>query len=121
MIPAEKRLGRAPAWPLSPMDEAEARLWKGMWAKPQAICWLEDDSVHFVALYTRLFARIARPNGMTSRAMVELRQLDKRLGVSPASMADMRWTIAPVPRAVPSEKDARVLQMKQRVRAVDEG
>ena len=100
-LPAEGRTGEPPTWPLDdlPLDgEAdvdyrgrELKVWRDIWATPQAVAWERLGWTHDVALYVRLLVIGERGD---VKALSESRQWSDRLGLNPAAMLRNRWRVA---------------------------
>lgn len=84
-IPAAGRKGAPPAWPLDVRPTpAEAKRWKALWARPQAVVW-EAMSLEFeVALYCKLILHAEET--MFTKALSEARQMQDRLLLNPVAM-----------------------------------
>ncbi|MCL2802985.1 MAG: hypothetical protein FWD29_03370 [Micrococcales bacterium] len=67
--------------------EAELAVWRELWARPQAVLWLESGSERVVARYCRLLLR-AESGDMSAQS--ECRQLEDRLGLSPLALMRLR-------------------------------
>ena len=76
VLSAERRRGPVPRWPLGKASAAELKKWREMWRLPQASAWREDHCEDQLALYTRLWVRVART--MDRRLMAELRAWDRK-------------------------------------------
>jgi len=100
-LPFEGRHGDTPAWPLDTPTDAEKLQWQKLWTLPQAVMWERLRCEDTVALYVRAFQRAAYADDQ--RLIMEVRQLDSKLGLSPRAMLDLRWEIelAPVEAAAP--------------------
>ena len=107
-LPSEGRSGPAPAWPLwappkSPEHgQAELRLWRELWAMPQAVAWERMQCEREVAMHTRwsVLAECGDP-----KAAVEARMLADRLGLTPKALRTLMWEI--VPDEVAEQRAAR--------------
>lgn len=70
---------------------AELELWTELWATPQAVVWERLRWTREVAQYARWKARAELGDMDASK---ESRMLADRLGLTPRSLQDLRWTIA---------------------------
>lgn len=91
MLPAGGRTADAPAWPLAMVSGAALKLWKQLWATPQAVAWEQHGWTRVVARYV-LCALAAEE--LNKDAMSEARQLEDRLGLTPKSMRMLMWQVA---------------------------
>lgn len=92
-LPAEGRSGAPPAWPLAgepSADEAEA--WRGLWATPQAVAWERLGWTRTVARYCRVMVE-AEARNAPAKALLEARQFEDRLGLTPKAMRMLLWEI----------------------------
>lgn len=91
-LPFTGREGEAPEWPLPFAGDYELKMWKRLWALPQALEWERMRCEDSVALYVRTYcAAVEDPEN--TKLMAEVRQLDAKIGLSPKAMKDMRWEI----------------------------
>lgn len=91
-LPAEGRTGEPPDWPLSTAAELpEWKLWRELWATPQAVMWERLGWTRVVARYVRCALAAEELN---KDAMSEARQLEDRLGLTPKAMRLLLWTVA---------------------------
>ena len=83
-----------PRWPIGKASRAEAALWRRLWRSPLAAFWHEQATEPtIVARYARL--SIERPEHAT------VGQLERELGLTPASMQRLRLVIEqPEPETV---------------------
>lgn len=101
-LPAEGRKGKPPAWPLaSTWEDAgkrryEARVWRDLWASPQAVAWdrMGPATTREVARYCRLlvdleFGAEDKPAALHGQATA----LADRLGLTPKAMRLLLWEI----------------------------
>lgn len=91
-LPASGRSGKPPRWPLSKATASESRLWRDLWASPQAVAWEEYGWTRVVARYARIAAAAEEPEAKVT-LLNEARQLEDRLGLTPMSMLRLRWSI----------------------------
>lgn len=88
-LPADGRSDVAPAWPLR-SDEPD--VWLELWATPQAVAWERLGWTRVVARYAQLLV-VAEEPGAGSGILLETRQLEDRLGLTPMSMLRLRWEV----------------------------
>lgn len=114
-LPASGRKGRPPACPYL-LGDAGQEWWKWAWSRPQACAWstgnlytvarraaLEDEFAvassqrSIAGLETieasELFAWARALLGAVDKTRAEMLKLDVELGLTPKSMAALRWTI----------------------------
>jgi hypothetical protein len=91
ILPAEGRKGDTPEWPLDELNSSELRLWKELWATPQAVAWERYGWARVVARYCRV---VIIAEGMDKDALSEARQLEDRIGLTPKAMRMLMWTVA---------------------------
>lgn len=92
-LPAEGREGDPPAWPLGGhKPKALLERWAQLWATPHAVVWEEERWPHVVARYCRLSLAAEKP-GASAAMLAEVRQIEDRLGLSPAAMQKLYWRI----------------------------
>lgn len=72
-------------------DELELELWTELWATPQAVAWERLKWTRTVAQYARWKAKAELGDLNASK---EARMLEDRLGLTPRSLMDLRWSIA---------------------------
>jgi hypothetical protein len=117
-LPSEGRKGPSPAWPLRVLTDAAADVWDELWSSPQAAAW-ERMGIATVRVVARYALILGEAEGGDIKAAVEVRQLEDRLGLTPMSMARLRWEIAPDELA-----EARATRTapasRSRMRVVDE-
>lgn len=70
--------------------ELEVELWQELWATPQAVAWEKLHYTREVAQYARWKAKAELGDLNASK---EARMLGDRLGLTPRSLQDLRWTI----------------------------
>jgi hypothetical protein len=90
-LPAEGRKGAPPAWPLDGKPSAQIqRIWRQLWATPQAVAWQRLGWTRVVARY----ARVALAAEVLDKdALAEARHLEDRLGLTPKAMRMLLWEI----------------------------
>lgn len=92
-LPAEGRDGSPPQWPLPErMSAAEDEAWAELWATPQAVAWERLGWVRAVARYCRVMIEAERRNA-PAKALMEARQFEDRLGLTPKAMRMLLWEI----------------------------
>lgn len=92
-LPAEGRPGDPPAWPLpGKMSVAETAAWAVLWATPQAVAWERLGWTRTVARYCRVMVEAERRNA-PAKALMEARQLEDRLGLTPKAMRMLLWEV----------------------------
>lgn len=69
-----------------------AELWAELWATPQAVAWERFSWTRVVARYS-LLVTIAESMDCSASILMETRQLEDRLGLSPMSMLRLRWEV----------------------------
>lgn len=119
-LPSEGRKGRAPAWPMtSKMVAGEQARWRDLWKRPQAVMWERLRCELVVARYCRISIEAEQP-GARRDAVTEARQLEVELGLTPKSMASLRWTVAADELAeLRDDRSAARSGVRGRVKAVD--
>jgi len=124
-VTAERKAdeARAAALILTKQVEAqqaiEAELWKQLWATPPAVMWQKLRWTREVAQYVRWKSR-AETGDLD--AAKEARQIGDRLGLTPLSLARLRWEVAT--DEVAETRQARTAQTerqatRRRLRVVD--
>jgi hypothetical protein len=90
-LPAEGRKGAPPAWPLDGKPNPQIqRIWRQLWATPQAVAWERLGWTRVVARY----ARVALAAEVLDKdALAEARHLEDRLGLTPKAMRTLLWEI----------------------------
>lgn len=73
-------------------EELELEIWAEVWSTPQAVAWERLRWTRSVAQYVRWKAKAELGN---LNAGKEARMLEDRLGLTPRSLQDLRWVIAP--------------------------
>jgi len=114
-LPADGRNGKAPIWPLGKPSQREAELWKRLWKTPQAVAWEQLGWYDVVARYARILAAAERRNAKAAH-LIEARQLEDRLGLTPMSMLRLKWTIE---EDVVGAIAGQVLDIRDRLKAVE--
>jgi hypothetical protein len=111
-LPAEGRLGAPPAWPLDGKPNAQIqRIWRQLWATPQAVAWQRLGWTRVVARY----ARVALAAEVLDKdALAEARHLEDRLGLTPKAMRTLLWEI--VADEVQEHREAS--DVRRRIKAV---
>lgn len=143
-LPAGGRVGAAPRSPY-PLAKAGAAWWKWAWHTPQAAAWsagdlyvvarrasFEDDLEALRTIEGLDLVDVLDDSGRVVRAAVqrvaalatgklqitkEMREIDDRLGLTPKSMAALRWEIAP--DEVKEARESRTAKSRPRLAAVD--
>jgi hypothetical protein len=90
-------LTAAPKWPAGKASADESALWKDLWTAPIAAWWHDQRvAANVVARYVRL--SLSKPEHAT------VGQLERELGLTPASMLRMRLVVEhPEPEAEQGE------------------
>lgn len=103
-LPAGGRPGKPPRWPLPAplrgepdlwaveLRKLERRIWRELWALPQAVAWERFDFTREVAQYARWKARAELL--LEVEATREARLLTDRLGLTPLAMLRLRWEVS---------------------------
>lgn len=94
-------------------SELELELWRELWATPQAVAWERLLWTREVAQYTRWKAKAELGDLNASK---EARMLADRLGLTPRSLQDLRWTIAS--DEVAEKRDENPTSARGRIKAV---
>jgi hypothetical protein len=90
-LPHGGRPGEPPRWPLAVEPSAgEIERWAKMWSLPQTVMWERMRVEEFVARYVRTAIEAELP-ASDSKLLAEVRQMEDRLGLSPAAMIRLRW------------------------------
>ncbi len=110
-LPSEGRRGAAPPWPLGKSSAAEIAMWRKLWRTPQAVMWERLAYLDLVGRYARLFC-----SKWTAPVLMEIRQCEDRLGLSPLSMLRLHWTIDDEPEEV---QPGKVVDIRERLKAVE--
>lgn len=93
--------------------ELELELWGQLWATPQAVAWERMRWTREVAQYTRWKAKGELGD---LNAAKEARMLADRLGLTPRSLQDLRWSIAS--DEVAEKRDDVPTSARDRIKAV---
>jgi hypothetical protein len=119
-LPAGGRKGRIPKVPESyKLLTAGESWWRWAWHLPQAVAW--DDGSHYAlarrAQLEDTMAALAVDDARGRLSVLkEMRELDRRFGLDPKAMAELRWTI--VAEEAPEKKPAA--PARRHLRAVGE-
>lgn len=114
-LPAEGRVGDAPAWPLSPASDEESSAWSDLWHSPQAVAWERLGWFRTVARYCRVMVA-AEQREAPAALLAQATSMEDRLGLTPKAMRLLLWEV--VPDEV-SEQRAAKPAAKRRLKAVD--
>lgn len=117
VLPGAGRQGLPPVWPLGDLLPGELDLWRALWATPQAVAWERLGWPRVVARYTRLAVRADCPNA-SGPVLVETRQLEDRLGLSPLALRRLLWRVDDRDEVAERRED-RAVSSRDRMRAVD--
>jgi hypothetical protein len=103
---------------LAAQRELEDRLWRDLWATPQAVAWERLGWTRDVAAYVR--HKVLGELGHLDEAK-EARAWSDRIGLTPMAMLRLRWEVAADELAEKREEKAAtpVKAAPRRVRAVD--
>jgi len=113
-LPGGGRPGPAPRWPLDGrLSAAESKLWKQLWATPQAAAWEQLGWTRTVARYCRI---ALAAEALAKDYLAEARQLEDRLGLTPKAMRLLLWEIAT--DEVAEKRDQRAVSVRSRIKAV---
>lgn len=118
-LPESGRPGPAPKFPLTSATAEERALWRELWALPQAVAWERFRYGREIALYVRW--QIGAESGDKDAAR-EARLLSDRLGLNPAALLRLKWSIVPDDRTSAGQASAvsgNVTDIRTKVRAVD--
>jgi hypothetical protein len=92
-LPSEGRDGEPPVWPLPGHPiAAEREAWSQLWRTPQAVAWERLGWTRTVARYCRVMVESEKRNA-PAKALMEARQLEDRLGLTPKAMRMLLWEI----------------------------
>lgn len=91
-LPAEGRQGEPPVWPLDDFSEAEVRAWAELWRTPHAVAWERLGWTRTVARYCRVMLQ-AEEHDAPAKALMEARQFEDKLGLTPKAMRMLLWEI----------------------------
>lgn len=118
-LPAEGCTLPVPKWPSGHRpSKAEAAAWRRLWRLPQAEAWHALACAESVELYVRssVAAAEALQRGEPRAALLAVLQRQAAdLGLTPQSLARLRWRIEPTEEAPPALQPVR----RQRPRAID--
>lgn len=94
ILPQEPYEGELPEWPLKPgrtkaEREHDLNMWHYIWRSQQGHAWITMGPL--VVLELARYVRLHRSE--SDKAAAEIRQIGDRFGMSPLSMARLRWTI----------------------------
>src|ERR1041384_3953146 len=106
-----------PEWPLSKANKRELQFWARLWTTPVSAAWEELGWNDAVARYARLMA-VAEGPKPPGIVLIEVRQLEDRLGLAPMSLLRLRWGVVDEEEAG-TESPSNVLDIRQRIRAVE--
>lgn len=123
-LPAEGRQGPAPVWP-GPglMPEPYRAIWEDLWSTPMAVAWERNNWTRVIARYLLVLQasddalKAKEPN---AKLLIELRNLEDRLGMTPMSLMRLRWEITGDELAPAREAKASG-GSRARLRAVNDG
>jgi hypothetical protein len=95
VLPPEPYTGPIPDFPLAPARAKVERvrdegLWEFIWRSPQGHAWATMGPL--VVLELARYVRLHRSS--SDKAAAEIRQIGDRFGMSPLSMARLRWTVS---------------------------
>lgn len=95
ILPAAGRPGRAPTSPRK-LGPSGRKWWRWAWSTPQATLWERSYGLYAVASRAQLEDDLAAIDAGSSRVAVvrAISDLDKRLGLDPKALAELRWVIA---------------------------
>jgi len=113
-ISAAGHAAKAPKWPLPNPSKRELELWAQLWRTPVSAAW-KFSWVNVVARYVHLLAVAEGPKA-PGVVLIEVRQLEDRLGLSP--MALLRLRIEIVEDDDPPADQRNVLDVRERLKAV---
>ena len=118
-ISASSHASRAPKWPLVKPSKRELELWARLWKTPVSAAWESLGWNDAVARYARLLVLAERPKA-PGIVLIEVRQLEDRLGLSPMALLRLRWEVVddqdePGAEAGP----ANVLDVRDRLRIAE--
>ncbi len=81
----------APKLPAGSWSPAERRLWRELWASPQAVMW-DDSFTSAVAMYVRHVTAVLEGRA-TAWMATEARFLGDRLGLTPMGLHGLGWRL----------------------------
>ena len=117
-LPASGRPGPAPKLPAhapggAPWAKTTRDWWAGLWRRPEATQWREDDAELFrlAALHDRFWR-----GESTAAELSEMRQIEDRHGLNPKALLQLRWRIVdddaaadvPVPAVPVSDRRSKL-------------
>lgn len=116
-LPAEGRAGEPPDWPFDVLMPAESRLWRELWATPQAVAWerMGSGTRREVGRYVRL-AIAAEDFEAKAATHAQATALADRLGLTPKSMRLLLWQV--VTDEVAEKRTAPSAGARGRIKAV---
>jgi hypothetical protein len=86
-----------PKWPMGQPSTGEAALWRDLWRLPLA-CWWHEQQVALTVVARYVHLSLAKPEHAT------VGQLERELGLTPASMLRLRLMVEtpePEPESAP--------------------
>lgn len=93
-LPRDGYQGPIPDWPVGMVPGPDvAGVWSSLWRRPQAAAWAHMGFENAVARLAVLTVAAMDP-GAPSAVLTEVRQMEDRLGLNPASMQRLRWKLA---------------------------
>lgn len=116
-IPRSARASRVPEWPLSRPSKRETVLWDRLWATPQSSQWEILEWTDAVARYVRLLT-IAEGRKAPASVLMETRQMEDRLGLTPLALLRLRWKIVEDDQEA-LETPGNVVDVRERLRAIE--
>lgn len=119
-LPSGGRKGEAPKWPLTGKPTAvEAQAWKQLWATPQAVAWEDLDWFRTVARYCRAMIAAEQP-GASAGLLAQVLALEMHLGLTPKAMKLLLWQIGEGEEMADEEAAPGILDIRQRLKAVEQ-
>jgi len=109
---------KVPSWPLSKASKRELQFWARLWNTPVSAAWEDLGWNDAVARYARLMAIAEAPNA-PGVVLIEVRQLEDRLGLSPMSLLRLRWEIVEDDEPMDAEDATKVLDIRERIKAIE--
>ena len=124
ILPAAGRQGPPPKWPSGHKpSRAERAAWRRLWSLPQAVAWETLPGIpEVVERYARASCAVAKDldEGQVRAAMLaQLRGLESDLGLTPAALARLRWSIEPQAYIEARQVDPHPVVRRMRPRAID--
>lgn len=112
-IPANGYTGPIPSWPLNTDPaQAELEMWGQAWRTPQATMWAMMSIERVVARYVMVSClALEEPRAGT---LAEVRHLEDRLGLSPASLQKLHWSIEDMEEGEDSRTSEQVAESEDR-------